>query len=140
MEELKPAGEVIKEFEITVPSRLLFVGDLDYFIEDITKAAKPTIKPHFRSLAVPIPLPDNSADFIFVWLVGKISIKLLAADITRICSPKGSIWVALVNEEDIPVGMPGKHSMAEAMKSYGWQSDKETILGKDYYALRFRKF
>lgn len=138
MEELRPADEVIKELEIKPYSRLLFVGDVTYYGKEILQAAKSSIKPHARSLSVPMPLPANSADFVFVWLLGNISISALVAELTRICSDKGSIWVAMYNEEDIPLGMPGKNDVTGAMRQKKWRSNKEISLGKDYYAIRFQ--
>lgn len=138
MEELRLADEVIEELEIKPYSRMLFVGDVAYYGKEIAKAAKPSIKPHVRSLSVPIPLPANSADLIFVWLLANIAIGPLAAEITRICSNKGTIWIAMHVEEDILLGLPGKNDIVTEMAKRNWHPDKEISLGKDYFAIRFQ--
>lgn len=139
MEELRPAKEVIEDLEIKPSSRLLFAGDVTFYAKAIQEAASPPKKPFFRSLSLPIPLPANSVDLVFIWLMGRaISVKALSAEITKICSEKGAIWIAMLNEEDIPLGVAGREEVEKSMQNYGWHTNKEIKLGRDYYAIRFQ--
>lgn len=139
LEQLSPAKIVIPQLEIKQNIRLAFIGDVDYYLKDIIKIAKPIKEPYFFSLLLSMPLPDGAVDFVLAWLIKSIKFDLLVSELIRISSPTGIIWTVVWDATKWLPGLPQENSIIRSMAKRGWIKTKEISLSKDYHALEFKK-
>lgn len=139
MEPLLPADQIIPELDIKPEIRLAFVGDVDYYSKDIIKAARSPKEPHYFSMQLSLPSPDGAVDFIFAWLLRSIQLEIITKELTRICSPSGTIWIVVWQMKEAPPNIPDKFSVIQSMAGKKWFNEKDVSLSKDYLAIKFTK-
>jgi len=139
LEQLFTAKKIIPQLGIKQNIRLAFIGDVDHYSKDIIKVAKPIKEPYYFSLLLSIPLPDGAVDFALVWLIKSIKFDVVSAELARICSPSGVMWIVVCDTTKWLPGLPEKNSVIKSMAKRGWANIKEIALSKDYVAMEFVK-
>lgn len=131
---LRPAAEVVPKLGVPADQSAVRVGDVAIYDRPLEHLAGQLDR---AALELPLPFRAGRAGLCLCFALEPVGANALAAELTRVTSTEGAIWIVGWKKTFIRPGLLSWDDIQAAMLPTGWVDHKILSFGEEVYGTRY---